>query len=295
VLSKYDALCVSPLYAAEDLLRAEGFTDLEYLPIGREVDQVSLLGSGLEHFDLFFMPELLPRMEEGVPIKILSGIHGGCFELFASDAIRGITDLKGKTVGVPARGSTEHLLVSLIAAHVGLDPDRDINWVEDRTAAWSERFAEGEVDAFLGFPPDTQKLRAQGVGHAIVNSVVDRPWCQYFCCFLAANANFVEENPVATKRVLRAVLKATDLCRQAPRQVAAQLVERGFAEQLELAVQALTELDFGVWRELDPEDTVRFYAVRLHELGMITTTPSEIIAHNADWRFLEEIKRELKV
>ena len=35
-------------------------------------------------------------------------------------------------------------------------------------------------------------------------------WSQYFCCVLAGNRDFITRNPVATKRILRAMLKATD-------------------------------------------------------------------------------------
>ena len=46
--------------------------------------------------------------------------------------------------------------------------------------------------------------------------------------------------------------------------------------------------------EVGPDDTLRFYAVRLHELGTIKSTPQKIIAGGTDWRFLNELKRELK-
>jgi NitT/TauT family transport system substrate-binding protein len=48
------------------------------------------------------------------------------------------------------------------------------------------------------------------------------------------------------------------------------------------------------WRDYDPEDTVRFYALRLHEAGMLKSTPQKIIAQGTDWRFLNELKQELK-
>ena len=38
-------------------------------------------------------------------------------------------------------------------------------------------------------------------------------------------------------------------------------------EQLDYAPQAMQEIPYGTWREYDPEDTVRFYALRLHEVG----------------------------
>jgi NitT/TauT family transport system substrate-binding protein len=61
-------------------------------------------------------------------------------------------------------------------------------------------------------PPVTQELRAKQIGHVVVNSTIDRPWSQYFCCMIAANREFVRKNPMATKRAVRAILKANSLC-----------------------------------------------------------------------------------
>ena len=111
---------------------------------------------------------------------------------------------------------------------------------------------------------------------------------------LTANADFVRNNPVATKRVVRAIMKATDLCLAQPEWAARRLVDGGFTDRYDYAIEALNEVRYGLWREYEPEDTLRFYAVRLHELGMITSTPNELIAGFTDWRFLKEVKSELK-
>jgi NitT/TauT family transport system substrate-binding protein len=50
----------------------------------------------------------------------------------------------------------------------------------------------------------------------------------------------------------------------------------------------------GCWHEYDPEDSVRFYALRLHEAGMIKSVPQKIIAQGTDWSLLHELRRELK-
>src|SRR6266481_5827642 len=134
----------------------------------------------------------------------------------AKNRIRSIASLKGKTVGVPDLGTSPHVFLSTMAAHVGLDPARDINWITSPGVAPKDLFAAGKIDAFLGFPPEPQELRARGIGRVVVNSSVDRPWSQYFCCMLAGNTDFVRNNPVATKRVLRAILKATDCCASDP-------------------------------------------------------------------------------
>ena len=60
------------------------------------------------------------------------------------------------------------------------------------------------------------------------------------------------------------------------------------------ALQTMRDVPYDRWREYDPEDTVR-YALRLHELGFVKSTPQTIIADGTDWRFLDEVKRELKI
>ena len=60
------------------------------------------------------------------------------------------------------------------------------------------------------------------------------------------------------------------------------------------ALGTLRETGHDKWREYDAEDSVRFYALRMQETGMIKSSPQEIIANGTDLRFLEELKRELK-
>jgi len=50
-------------------------------------------------------------------------------------------------------------------------------------------------------------------------------------------------------------------------------------------------LSYNRWRSYDPEDSLRFFGVRLHEVGMIKTSPQKLIAQGTDWRFLNELKR----
>jgi NitT/TauT family transport system substrate-binding protein len=234
-------------------------------------------------------------VDAGEPLVTLAGVHVGCFEVFGHQGIRSIADLKGKQVGVLALGSSQHVYLATMLAYIGLDPRKDITWVTPSASAKPiELFADGKVDAYLGFAPEPQDLRARHIGHVVVDSAVDRPWAQYFCCMLTGNREFIREHPVATKRVLRAILKAADLCATEPARVARQIVDGGFTDRYDYALQALSELPYDKWRDYDPEDTMRFYALRLHEAGFIKSSPQKIIADSTDWRFLSELKRELK-
>jgi NitT/TauT family transport system substrate-binding protein len=180
-----------------------------------------------------------------------------------------------------------------MAAYVGLDP-KDIRWVVSSSTNPMELFADRKIDAFLGFPPEPQELRARKIGHVIVNTSTDRPWSQYFCCSLVGNREFVRKHPVATKRVLRAILKATDFCAAEPARAAQTIVDKGFTGRHDYALQTLKEIPYAKWREYEPEDALRFYSLRLREVGMIKSTPAKILADGADWRFVNELKRELK-
>ncbi len=197
-------------------------------------------------------------------------------------------------MGVQALGSSQYTFLSSMAAHVGLNPAKDINWVTSTSPKPMELFAEGKIDAFLGLPPEPQDLRSRGIGRVIVNSAIDRPWSQYFCCILAAHRDYVRKHPVATKRVLRAIIKATDLCATQPERVAQRIVDGGFTPRYDFALQTLKEISYAKWREYDAEDTIRFYSLRLREAGMIKSSPNNIIAQGTDWRFFNELKRELK-
>ena len=111
---------------------------------------------------------------------------------------------------------------------------------------------------------------------------------------VAANSDYVRRYPIATKRALRAILRAADLCVNDAPGVARRLIDSGVTRQYDYALQTVSEMRYDRWRDYDAEDTVRFYALRLHEAGMIKSTPKKTFAQNTDWRFLDELKQELK-
>ena len=293
-LVRTTSICQAPQYVAEELLRSEGFSDIQYVTKPSPSEIGKALASGEADINLHFAGPLILALDAGDPIVILSGSHVGCFELFGTDRVRAIRDLKGKTVAVPGVGSPPYVFLSIMASYVGLNPTKDINWITRPPAESMRLLAESKIDAYLGFPPEPQELRAKKIGHALVNSVVDRPWSQYFCCLIAGNREFVQKYPGATKRAMRAILKAADICSLKPDQSARFLVDKGFKTEYAYAYQTMKEVPYGKWRDYDPEDTLRFYALRLHEAGMIKSNPQKIISQGTDWRFLKELKKELK-
>ena len=288
-------ICFAPQYVAEQLLRAEGFSHIEYTtPEGTSTIADELV-KGKFDIGLKTAAYVVSVLDVGLPIVVLAGVHAGCYELFGNDKVRNIRDLKDKAVAVSAFGASEHIFLSSMAAYVGMDPRKEINWVLGGTLPASmDLFVKGKVDAFLAFAPQPQELREKKVGHVIVDTTHDRPWSGYFCCVLMANRDFVTRYPVATKRALRAILKAADICAQEPELAARYLVAKGYESRYDIALEVLKGLPYNRWRQADPEDTLRFHALRLHEVGMIKSSPQKIIAQGTDWRFLNELKKELK-
>lgn len=294
-LPRATSACQAPIWLADDLLRAEGFTDVEYVAYGPGIPNAQqALARGHVDVAMSFAGPAIIHVDAGDPIVFLAGIHPGCFELFAVDRVQAIRDLRGGTIAVTALGSAEHIYISAMLAYVNLDPSKDVNWVMFPATESMQLLADQQIDAFLALPPSPQALRAKRIGHVLVNSTTDRPWSQYFCCMATASLDFVQRHPEATRRALRALLKAVDICAGEPDRVARTVVDRGFSQNYDSTLQTVRELPYSQWREFDPEDTVRFYTLRMQEVGMIKSTPDKIISRGTNWRFFNELKQELK-
>ncbi|MBI4525358.1 MAG: ABC transporter substrate-binding protein [Deltaproteobacteria bacterium] len=296
-LRRTTVLCHAPVHLAEALLKFEGFTEVHFKETarGEAVPPAEALASGEVQIMMQFAGPLLLRVDAGDPILILSGGHIGCQELFAHESVRSVRDLKGKTVILATTpGAGPHTFLATVLAHVGLDHRKDVKVLWLSIAEGMRAFEERKADAYMGGSGLRPEFRTKWMRRMIVNSTTDRPWSQYFCCMVAGNREWVRKHPIATKRALRAILKSADICALEPQRAARTLVDQGFTTRYAQAVQELRELPYGKWREYDPEDTVRFYSLRLHEAGMIKSNPQKIIAQGTDWRFLRELKKEIK-
>ena len=289
------SICLAPLHLAEDLLKAEGFTDVQYVAKPSNI-VVDAMTAGEIDIAMQFAGPIINYVDIGKPLIVLAGIHVGCFVLFGTEGVNVISDLKDKTVAIAALslGSPEYAFLSSILAYVGLTPNTDVNWLNLPASEARQSFTDGKSDAFLAFPPVVQELEAKKIGHVVVDSMMDKPWSQYYCCMMTGRKDFVQRNPVATKRALRAIMKATDICALNPERAAKLMVDKGFAENYEHALQAMQQIPYNVWRDYDPEDTLRFYALRLHDAGLVKSSPEEIIKQGTDWHFLNELKVEMK-
>jgi NitT/TauT family transport system substrate-binding protein len=286
-------ICLAPQYLAAEFFPGERVTDWQYLQLGSRSGGIDAIVEGRADITMWDAHSPIPLIDAGKPIVVLAGVHGGCYQLFCNESVRAIRDLKGKAPAVHYIGGGDHVLLSSMLAQVGVNPG-DVNWTTGRGADAKDVFASGKADAFMGFAQEPAELRAKNVGKVVLNTATDRPWSQYYCCVVIANRDFVARNPVTTKRVLRSILKASDICAADPERVARFLVDMRYETRYPIGLEVMKNTSYTRWRQDNPEDTLRFHALRLREGGMLKSTPHQLIAKGTDWRFLEELKRELK-
>jgi NitT/TauT family transport system substrate-binding protein len=293
-----DPACYAPIYVAEPLLRKEGFTDVQYV-FGNGTEVPKMCREGAIDLSPGFSASTMLRLEQQqYPLKILSGLHVGCYALVGNERTHSVRDLKGKTVWAGAiKNEGPHIFFSTIVAYVGLDPRTDVNYIWINKDEAMRLFREGKIDAFITFPPWPQDLIDQGIGHILIDTNIDKPWSQYFCCMVGGQSYFIKKNPIATKRALRAILKANDIVARNPGLATRTLIEKKVRSESEYrsTLRALTDIPYGRWREYNPEDTVRFYALRMRDIGMIESNPQQFINRHADWRFMTELKKEFGI
>ena len=290
------ALCWAPQYIAIELLKQEGFTEVVLGKWLHGQNESQMLASGAVDFAPAVSTDLASAIDRGLDVKVLGGLHPGCIEMYAQKRIRRLKDLKGARVLSTHEGGLEFLFISSMLSYVGLDPVKDVNWVfEPKYSKWKSLFVADKVDLVNAFAPFTYQLEETGVGHVLLDTTMDDPWRNFFCCMIGARGEFVRKYPIATKRALRALAKAQQFCAHDQENAAKKLVELGATKRLDHAKRALRELNYSAWRVYDPAATLRFFSLRLREVGMVKSSPTDIIKRGTDFRFLNELRAELKM
>lgn len=289
---KFTVLCYAPQYLADVYLKDEGFTDVQYVSKIDGSEAQALIHGDADISSALAVDWIMP-ISKGVPVVILGGLHPGCVEIFANKSVATMKDLKGKRIGVSGMQSPERFLLASIVSYIGLNPEKDIEWVFASPLDWGKMLVDGKVDALAAFPPMNQGLHEAKIGTVLLNTLTDDPWKNYFCCMVAANRSYLEKNPVATKRAMRAIMRAAELAGKQPQVGAQRLADRKVASSMEQAHHVLSRLPYHAWRSYDPADSMRFYALRLREAGLITQTPQEILDRGSDWRIINALKKEM--
>jgi NitT/TauT family transport system substrate-binding protein len=296
------APCDPPSALAKEFLVEEGFKDIQYVRAANTTTE--WLTSNLADFSTGYGNLIAANVDAGLPILTLAGMHPGCFEIFATPGIATIRDLRGKTVAVNATNASDQFygFFSILLAYVGVDPRAEVNFivVGPDLNALRDAFVDGRSQAFIAPAAFGPLLRRnpKNPGKVILDTTMDKPWSQYYCCQLVANRDWARKYPAATKRVTRAILRATDAVAKDKPRAAHEYVARGFyatpsPTDEDITNEVIRDLSYD-WREIDPEETLRFFALRLADAKLIKSTPQQVIAQGSDFAFMRAQRTELK-
>ena len=229
-LIKITGICIAPQYVAEELLRGR----LHRGPLRRGEAgriQAELIGSGEADFSLNFAAPLIVAMDAGEPIKVLAGVHPGCFELFANERVRSVLDLKGKRSACRAWARARTSSWPRSQPTSGSTRTRTSIGSSRPSVRPMELFAAGQdrrVPGLSARAAGAARARTSGTCSSTARSIAPGRSTSAACSRRMPRSS--RSHPVATKRVLRAILKAADLCVSEPTRVARLMVDGGFAQ-----------------------------------------------------------------
>ena len=259
--------------SAEELLQGEGFTDVQEVKASRGStpcpDSSSwLTGKATSHEPIHRSLVIADRRRR--PDRHLDRLHVGCLELFGTDRIRTIRDLKGKTVAVTEIGGPAQLFLASHAVLRRRESTQGHQMGQRIPRRNSMRMlAEGKIDAYMAFPPDPQELgRKRSVTCSLTAPRIARGR-SIFAAWWRRTESLSEKIRSRPSGLCGRSSKSANICALEPERSARLLVDKGYTSNYDYALGTLKEIPYGKWREYDPEDTVRFYSLRLHEVGMI--------------------------
>jgi NitT/TauT family transport system substrate-binding protein len=285
--------CMAPLLFAQDYLQEDSIS-VEYVTRDADYALIEDVAQGRIDMGYYFIAHLAHAVDAGLPIVMLGGAHTACFQVIATEDVAGITDLGNRRLGFVTREASDgdYSFTQAILQHIGIVAGEDVELVPVRPAEVLTALGRA-VDAIHTYPPYTLQLADTGQGHVILDSLIDTPWSQNLCCAFFTSRAFLEANPVTTRLALRAMLRGVDHTANDPAAAAQRFVAQSWVRVDSYATRTLEQVPLDVWRTHDPEDSVRFYALLMHGVGVIENTPDEIIARGTDWTFFNELKQEL--
>jgi NitT/TauT family transport system substrate-binding protein len=137
-LTQTVAICTAPQLVSAELLASEGFSDVQHQDMSRATTgPLTEVASGAADIGITFSGPTIIQIDAGDLVTVLAGVHPGCFELFGTQRVRSLKDLKGKKIAVIGLGSSPHVFLSSMLAHVGLDPVRDQS-TRPKSCCWSK-------------------------------------------------------------------------------------------------------------------------------------------------------------
>ena len=294
--------CNAPFLYARELLLEEGFAEVRSIFTETAYVLIDNVAEGSIDIAYHFIPQILHAIADGVPIVMLGPAHTACAQIVAADYVADLADLRGRRLAVapvltPQPG--DFAFAASVLQRIGISTPDDVAFVAVEGTDINTGLGS-DFDAVFTYSPLSysalESASASATGgerHVIFDSSVDVPWSQQLCCALFARRQFVEDNPVATRRTVRALMRALNRGASDPGAMAQTMLDASWVVRKDYANRTVAELTLDAWRTHDLADAMRFYGLLLHEAGLVKSTPEQLIQRGTDLTFFNELKEEL--
>ena len=179
---------------------------------------------GMDDFGVSFQPEVLLAQGRGAPITVVGSVipqPTAAMIWLERSGVRGIADLKGKTIAFPGLSFQRNLLERILQrAGLSLD-DVEVKAVEHELVP---SLVDGDADAIFGGSANIEGVELEAAGlDPVITPVGSLGIPAYEELVLIARTDFAERNPQAVQGVIEAVRRGTAAAIEDP-QAAAQVV-----------------------------------------------------------------------
>ncbi len=235
--------------------------------------------------------KLVQPLENGLPVKAVSGIHTGCQKVLVrgDSPIQSLSDLKGKTIGVPGLADAGTILVKRALHNEGIgvtDKDLEVEFrVFDRNDL-PQALEKGAVDAITASDPVGPIMVQQSGYRVLLDNAKDVPFADEYCCLAFVTDKLAKENPKAAASFVRAINRAALWVQQHPREAAQlELDKKYVAGDIDLNTRLIESYNYTPSVQ-GGYDAIRNIASELAYIGLISPkTDAENFAKAHTQRF----------
>lgn len=206
--------CVSAKYLAEQLGYYEEYGINATYVQGASV--VEAVGSGQCMWGTDHIATMLVPVTNGVNMTFVAGAHIGCKSIYVpvDSDIKTVEDLKGKTIAIhDGIGNSDQNICYRLLDEYGVDPTSEVEFLDIAdSSATVAAMESGEVDASI-FSDYFVLANYKDEMRYICSITFSEEFQDEPCCVTAMNNDFIKNNPVHAKYVVKAIKRAGEYAR----------------------------------------------------------------------------------
>jgi NitT/TauT family transport system substrate-binding protein len=237
-----------PLAASKGFFRDEGL-DVEIFRMGTRVATLAISSGELGYF--VSIGASVQAAIAGIPTRVVASYVPALFALVSRPEYKSVRELKGKTIGVSVIGATPHMIARMIVKHFGLDPEKDVTFVNTGgpEGRLTKQYKEMTAATVVPVPVN---LLGKRMGFNILASAYDI--FTYPEGGLILNAKRIKEKRDEIKRVIKTGIRAS----------------RYIRENREGTIQFLME-----WQKIDREIAAGAYEALVNQVNVDGSLPEK--------------------